>query len=919
MRFALFLLISPLLLWASPVEATITFGVVPHARSLFSSMPQAQRFATYLEKRLGEDVGVREFQSAEQLHDWLIRFRMVDLAALPVEYIRQQPPGTFDILATVVPEGIDAPSASELVVARQGGQRGLRNRIEVVLAAMAGDPEGSLLLAEVGVARLLGAKISQPVDLTARPAPVPSAIPASRAQKSSAGPVVSKVSPMSRSAAMVLSPSPNPLMPDPHVAGGLPAEPTGGGIADLGSSAPVHLAADELVYEKEASLYRATGGVQLQKGAVALSADRMLFNEAAATVQASGRVHLTDPTGELRAEELDYGLDSGLGRITTGNLFVKEHNFHLVGAEIEKIGVQNYRVEQGTFTTCDGDVPSWKFGANHIDVELGKYAQARHVLFYLHDVPVLYFPYLAFPVKTERESGLLMPRFGYSNKRGVELSLAYYQVIARNQDATLYVDYLSDFGSGQGLEYRYLFGEDNEGFLKGYYVNNVRDRYLRDKIKEDPTLAGTLDESDRYALEWQHSGTLPASWRLNADVEYVSNRDYFDEFGEAAADYNKDQTESRVFLSRAWQNSILAGGVDYTQDLELDDSSTLQRLPDIRFDMLRQRIGDTPFYYSLGSAYTYFWREEEVDTQIKGQRLRVRPAVSAVFTPLAWLEVMPEVGYHERIYQTSAAGPGYEHEGLYDFSTRVSTSFYRVYAPSAGPYRKIRHSIEPEMTYTHIPNVNQDHLPRFDALDRIVPENQVEYALVNRIVARLDTELGTPEYLELIYLRLGQSFDIRQSRHDRDDLSGEEPFSEILAELILSPTPSTVIDLDARYDPHSRTLQTFNAQSGLHDRDGNGLAFDYRYARDLSEYVGAQATLAWLAPVYLGYEQRYDFSAQVTLEQLLSMEYRAQCWSVFLSLRDRLDEQEYMLTFALAGIGNVFNLGGGLGSQGKAP
>ncbi|WP_432822269.1 LPS assembly protein LptD [Trichloromonas sp.] len=928
MRFWLMALLLITLCWITPAQAKVTLGIVPQAAQLFPTVPQAQRFASYLEKRLGEEVSIRVFQLPAELHEWLNRYRVVDMAVLKVDYVRQQAAGEFQLLATVIPEGRSAEEASELVVARQGVKRGLRNRLEVVLTAMGGDPEGRQLLAEVGIARLLGAKVAMPIDLTRRPVPVS---PVAEAQQLApqatfpaavASPVVADQNKLQVLAEVVPLEAPaetkgSGTVSPPTAAPSKPvaAKTAGSGLDDLRAPLPVSLEADELVYDQASSAYRATGDVRLKKGAVTLASDQVFYNESTAEAKASGNVHLTEPAGDLRAEKLEYNLDSGLGRITSGTVFMSEHNFHLAGAEIEKLGDQSYRVEDGTFTTCDGDVPSWKFGASRVDVTLGKYAQARNVLFYLHDIPVLYLPYMVFPVKNERETGLLMPRFGYSDKRGAELSLAYYQVIDRNQDATFYFDYLSDFGTGQGLEYRYIFGEDNEGALKGYYVNNVRDQYQRDKIKEDPALAGTLDESDRYAVEWSHLGTLAGKWRLSADVEYVSNRDYFDEFGVAAEDYNKDQVESVVYLSRAWQNSILAGQLDYTKDLEVDDDTTLQRLPEIRFDALRQRIGETPFFYSLGTSYAYFWRRDEVDDKIKGQRLSVRPAVSAFFTPLDWLEIVPEIGYRERAYQTSDAGPGWENEGIYDLSTRIGTSFSRVYNSGLGSYKKIRHSIDPEVFYSYIPESDQNHLPRYDYLDRIEPENRVTYALTNRFTARLEPEQGEAEYLEFLYLRLSQSFDIRQSRHRREELDGRDPFSDIRAELIFAPTRATFLDLDARYDPHGGSLQAFNARSGLKDRAGNALSFDYRYVKDSNEYLAGEIDLAWLAPVYLGYEHRYDFTDGITLEKVFDVEYRAQCWSVFLTMRDRLEDQEYMLTFALTGIGNVIRMGGGLGSS----
>jgi LPS-assembly protein len=670
--------------------------------------------------------------------------------------------------------------------------------------------------------------------------------------------------------------------------------------AGLDEAAPVTIEADALTFDEATSTYRATGRVQLRKGRLTLLSDRLEWNTATGKAAAHGNVRLSEAGGSLEGEELLLDLDSGRGRLTEGTVLIKEQNFHIAGAEIEKLGDQTYRVKDGTFTTCDGTPPSWKFAARRFDVTLEGYARAKHVVFYLRDIPVLYTPYLLYPVKTERQSGFLTPRYGYSQKRGTELSLAYYQVIDRHLDATFYLDYLADLGVGKGLEYRYILGEDNEGVAKAYHVTGLK------------------DADNRYAFDWLHHGTLPGSVRLAADVEYVSSRDYFDDFGEVAGEYNKDKAQSVVTASRNWGKLNLTGQLKYTKDLEQNNESTLQRLPEINLAAIRRRLGETPFYTALDSSYTYFWRQEG----LKGQRLTARPALSAVFWPWPLLEIQPELGFRQRLYWTSSDGPGFEREGLFDFSTRLSSRFSRVFLPDRKVVKKIRHSIEPEITYRYVPSENQDHLPQFDALDDIGPENKLIYALTNRFTARLEPESGETVYHEFLYLRLSQDYDIRESRRDR--LNPEDrlhPFSDIRMELIARPTRWSYIDLDGRYDVDSRVNRflVFNARGGAQDGAGNGLSLDYRYRHDDLEYAAGSLDLALLRPVYVKYQHRYDFEAGRTLERVLDLEYRSQCWSIFLTARDRLEGKEYLITFALSGLGKVAEFGGSLGRPEEEP
>jgi len=674
------------------------------------------------------------------------------------------------------------------------------------------------------------------------------------------------------------------------------------------SDSPVSIQADELDFDKATSVYSAHGQVDLQQDQTRLQADQVHYNTLTGDADAVGNAVLDDPDGTLAGESMNVNIKTGVGVAQYAHGFLAAYNFHISGDEISKLGEASYRIKNGTFTTCDGDVPAWKFAASYLDVTVGGFARAKHVKFYLYDIPVLYVPYLAYPVSDKRESGFLLPMFGYSAERGAQLSLAYYQVMGRNMDATLYLDYFSNMGVGTGLQYRYIFGDDNEGVANIYYVSSTGD-------------SGFSDLDDRFAYRWDHLGTLAGDVRFSADVEYVSDREYFEDFGEIAEEYDKDEVESTVALSRRWGNLSLTGQILYTKDLELDadNDTTLQRLPEIQLDYNRTRLGNSPFYFSFDSTSTYFWRREG----LKGERVDMRPAFSAFFQPGDIIEVEPEIGYRERLYWTSSEGPGFEHAENVDFSTRFSARVSRVFdLGRAQGLTKVKHSIEPEVTYYYTPNTKQEDLPYFDSTDRIENRNEVEYALVNRFIGRFVVDGNQPTYRELGYLRLSQSHDFWLSRRDREEKESEDRFSDIRSELILRPTAKWIVDVDLSYDPHRNQFTKFNAETGARCSDDVGFSTSYRYTEDnsvaannASEYLAATLDIDWLKPVYAKYEYRYDLGDKQRLENLISLEYRAQCWSLFVSYRDRLDDEEIMFTFALSGIGNVGHVGSSLASE----
>jgi len=662
-------------------------------------------------------------------------------------------------------------------------------------------------------------------------------------------------------------------------------------ISGGSSDEPVDLEADQLSFDDQVGRYLASGNVKLKQGDMQLQSDELWWHRDSGEIEATGGVVLERGQERLTGERVRYNLNDGTGIVEEGRVLLYEQNLHISGGRIEKRGESDYRIVDGSFTTCDGDVPAWKFSASQLDVTIGGYARARNAVFYLKNIPSFYLPYLIYPAKTERESGLLIPSIGYSDRRGMEFSAAYYQVISRNQDATLYLDYLSDLGVGKGLEYRYIFGRDNAGEAHAYHID-------------------AKEEDDRYALAWDHLGTLPGQVRLSADTEHVSELDYFDDFGEEAAEYNKTESVSVVSLSRNWGLNNLVGQLRYTENLELDDPTTLQWLPRVNLDSVRQQLGTTPFYFTLGSEYTYFWREEG----LKGQRLRVRPGLLAPLKLWNAIDVVPEIGWTERHYWTSEEGSGHVQKGIYDFSTRLSSRFYRVYPWESDSVTRIRHMVEPDITYLYVPDVDQSLLPEFDSFDRIDETNRIEYGLTQRFTTRAATGGAFPEYRDLLFLRLSQYYDLLIN----DEV--KERFSPIRGQITLSPADFFEFQVDGRYDFSRQRWEEYSGETLFRDQLGNRIGLQYRklkadVAEDEVDYGSLNLTLAWLKPVYLGYRNRYDLNTSTELEQVLDVEYRHQCWSIFLTLREREDDTSVMLSFSLGGVGRVGSGGKNMGGS----
>lgn len=91
-----------------------------------------------------------------------------------------------------------------------------------------------------------------------------------------------------------------------------------------------------------------------------------------------------------------------------------------------------------SFTTCYGEVPDWQIQASEINISAEEnLGEAYHARVKLFNVPVLYIPYISFPVTNERKSGFLYPSIKSSNKSGLVIEAPYYLNLAENMDATV--------------------------------------------------------------------------------------------------------------------------------------------------------------------------------------------------------------------------------------------------------------------------------------------------------------------------------------------------------------------------------------------------------------------------------------------------------------------------------------------------
>jgi LPS-assembly protein len=713
---------------------------------------------------------------------------------------------------------------------------------------------------------------------------------------------------------------------------------------------PIHVQADSLTRDEQQNTYTASGHVTVTKGETTLTADTVTFYRVTNEMEASGNVDLKDIEGKIDAQALRFELENETGTINEGTVHLPRNQYVITGAVLQKSYGQTYHVEQGTVTTCQCENiknADWSIGGSTIDVTLRGTGEVHDGIFRVHDIPLLYFPYGIMSVRTERQSGLLFPYYGFSSTRGFVWQQPFYWDINRSYDMTVTTDVETSARLGLWGEFRYAPGLDTEGQLSASYFN--------EQIRGPAT---TSTPVDRWSITGAHRQTLAEDAHLYSDLFVVSDDLFLREISHHAldlptaddyADYTirtLRYTRSRLGAIKTWPNALLRAEADYYQDLLDEQKFAFQTLPRVQFQG-QQYVWHDRLAVGLAAEGDNFYR----DQGYAGQRVDLAPWAALPFHLGDYAFGSFQVTGRETAYHLTAQSSGAptvvtprlqgdRTREIVQFEADFGTRFSRVFALQWGSLLKLQHVIEPELSYLYTPFVNQEELPLYDALDRINQRNELIYGVTNRILGKFrttpaasdGTETGT-EIRELARVTLTQAYDpLRGLNRD------QQHYSDVDVAARLTPFPFTTFTFNATYDVDNGSAATTRVGAFLRDprplpelapllqhlqrATSIGLTYRSTSTRVIKDFnagltspatdilppreVDANVLLRLTDSIMASYVGRYDLNTSSFIGNRYFFRYIApqQCWFIDVGLIDKVNpnEIEFRFLFTLVGL-----------------
>jgi LPS-assembly protein len=691
-----------------------------------------------------------------------------------------------------------------------------------------------------------------------------------------------------------------------------------------------NISALKVSYDDKKGVYIAEHDVIIKGGDTELTADYLEFNNISTDAYARGNVTLTSGKDRVTCEAIQINLQSETGTIFNGALFMQENNFHIKGDKIEKINKDTYRVDKGTITSCSGDVPDWKISAQDIDVTIEGYGFAKHATLWAKKVPTLYVPYLVFPAKRKRQTGLLAPRHASSSRKGFEYEQPLFIAIAKNQDTTVYLDFMKDRGVKTAIEYRYILDPESQG---GLFFDYLHDRKIDDGTEKtsDYSFDSTPQRtnSNRYWVRSKLNQKLPFESSLKLDVDIVSDADYLHEFkngftgftetshyftknfGRSIDDYDDTTRENRLNINKIFEDKALNLDVQWFDDIiarkHNEEDTTLQTLPSISYSSSKQKIGSSFLYYDLESSFKYFYRKDTTIDLINGERFDIHPTFSIPLRFKQYLYIDPSIGLRETAWytddfqtatSTTNGEDNFNHREIFDLHLDFSTQFTKIFNPNSSFADKIKHEIVPELKYTYIPGVDQTELPFFNSIDRIYKENSITWFLTQRFTTRKTTENNKNLYYEFAWIKLYQTFDINEKRNDDD-----EPFSDISFEGEFYFNNYIAFNSQFDYSPYAHNFTSHETGITLLDKRGDSFHAEYRFQRDMSKSAFGIIKIIIFDSLNAYYSHEQDLFNEERIESKVGLEFERSCWSLITSFSDTPYDKSFSIFIKLHGIG----------------
>lgn len=503
------------------------------------------------------------------------------------------------------------------------------------------------------------------------------------------------------------------------------------------------LSADSMDRDYEKGVVYLKGKVNIVFGKKKLTSDKAEIWYNSKLIVAEEKANIVSDGFEMQGERIEYDYGNDVGKIFSGA--VRAGKVLFKGDQLIKEGENEFHADYGVYTACDCDPPTWSFSGKDIDAQVGSYAYVKWPILRIADFPVFALPYIVVPLKSSRQTGLLLPTYESTPKGGSTIGEGFFWSIDESSDSTITLKNYELRGLKGLIEYRKRFSSESSFELSTAYLVD-RSVYDSERFK-----LANLPKGDyyRWYLNVNQFLELPENYTQRLYLNMISDLQYITDFPQEMEGAGNAALENHYSLTKRRDDLVFVLDTTmYTDLLQQDplanNSNAVHRLPEIRLSLLDRPLGNSGFSFRLDSHYVNFARNGRAWDDIcvrgqndsecpgettsilqrtkkktpdgsfspnydlirTGQRLDFQPTLSYSYRT-GPIDIVPSISYRETLYHFPLSTTNFsETVNRRYLQTQISTRIktFRVYGDDKV---KVKHEVVPEILWTNTPLISQ--------------------------------------------------------------------------------------------------------------------------------------------------------------------------------------------------------------------
>ena len=652
--------------------------------------------------------------------------------------------------------------------------------------------------------------------------------------------------------------------------------------------APIDADANQVELQETTATF--SGGVELNQGYRQMRADRVSLDRADRVGTLEGNISLREPGILLRGERATIFSQTGVASIESSEWVL--HDLHMRGsANILKRDENGLlHIHEGELSYCAPDNNEWLIQAEELELDLEEgLAVARGAKVRIADVPIIYLPWMQFPIDDRRRTGVLWPDIGSDSRGGVDIAVPFYWNTAPNYDLLYTPRYIEERGINHEAKARYLNPFVGSWTVGGAFMDDDK-RYEDDYPSER--------NHDRWLALVKQNGLFEQRWRSKIDYSRASDVNYMKDLQTSSLDAKRRtallQLGALDYLGDKWMANL---EVQQFQSLADDINNDYKKLPQLTG---QYRPDGTPF--EIDPIFLAQYSNFDTDTnKVTGERIYSEVGASY---PMLWAYgfFKPTAKYRYL---------GYDLEENRNFDDQKPDAGAPMLNLDAGLFfdrdtelfgNSMLQTLEPRLYYLYSEYQDQTDQPDFDSAeltftynqlfrdtrfsgrDRIDDSDQLSVGITTRFI---DQEDGREEFNASI----GQIFYFkdREVRLNRTDPPLETGGSEVAGELTFYPNERLSARTSLVWDPYSDRMNSGNFFTSYQRDDGSLYNVGYTYRRPLTTVITTQppteeAHFSFYMPTGRNWSVfaavNYSIEAGESVEDMFGVEYDTCCWKV---------------------------------------